>query len=57
MTGKLIQHPIRVEAAEGIVLVDGSGGVALSLTPSAARRSASRLRSAARAATLKPSGN
>ncbi|MBV8970939.1 MAG: hypothetical protein JO290_01470 [Sphingomonadaceae bacterium] len=50
MAGKLIHVPARAEAAEGMVLVDGPEGVALSLTPEAARRSARRLRTAARAA-------
>ena len=50
---KLIHTPARAEAVEGVVLVDGPRGVALSMTPRAARRSALRLRTAAREATAK----
>ncbi len=49
--GKLVDTPTRAVAAEGMVLVDGPNGIAISLTPDAARRSARRLRVAAREAT------
>ncbi len=49
-SSKLVHTPATVVAAEGIVLVDAPHGVALSLTPRAARQSARRLMAAAREA-------
>ncbi|WP_157218452.1 hypothetical protein [Flavisphingomonas formosensis] len=44
---KVHAHPSRVSAEKGVVMVDGPDGVAISLTPEAARETADRLAEAA----------
>ena len=56
MSKQVEKSPSEVNAEQGVVIVDGPNGVAYSLTPEAARRTAQALRIAARQARHQRSG-